>query len=62
VNFFNENDIECIVDVGIRELEFPHNEVSRVQILKTLIICMKNKDYISLNEHRVADVLAALDN
>jgi len=60
-DFFNENDIDLLVDVGIRELGCPNSEETRVQLLKILIICMRQTDYIKLFENRAEDVLVALD-
>ena len=59
--FFNENEIDLMVDVALRELNKPNSVNTRVAVIKTLVICLNNKSYCRLFENRVAESQECVD-
>lgn len=55
-HFFNENDIDIIVGVALRELGSPNTARSRVQILKVLNQVLTHKQYMKYFPHRLDDM------
>lgn len=58
---FNENDIDFVVDVCIRELGAANKVQARVEILKVLNIILDNTAYWQYYSHRVSELDSLLE-
>ena len=53
--FFNCNDIDIIVDIGLRELGEPNTARARVQTLRVLLTVLDHESFMEHYKHRVED-------
>lgn len=61
VEMFNENDIDFIVDVAIRELGVANKPQARVETLKVLNLILDHAPYWQYYGHRLAEVEELLE-
>lgn len=59
---FNENDVDFIVDVAIREMGVHNNSRTRVEILKVINIIFNHKTYWKYYPQRLAEMKQLLEN
>ena len=45
-HFFNQNDLDMIVDIGLRELGTPNSTRARVHILRVLNLILEHPTYL----------------
>jgi hypothetical protein len=62
VEMFNENDVDFIVDVAIRELGVANKVVARVETLKVLNIILDHAPYWQYYSHRLQDIEQLLES
>lgn len=60
--FFNENDIDIIVSVGLRELATPNAARARVQILRVLNQILDHPTYLEFYKQRLADYNSTIES
>lgn len=53
---FNENDVDFVVDVAIRELGAPNKVMARVEILKVLNVILDHEPYWQYYQHRLVEL------
>ena len=53
---FNENDVDFVVDVAIRELGAPNKVIARVEILKVLNVILDHAPYWQYYQHRLVEL------
>lgn len=54
-HFFNENDLDIVVDIGLRELSKKNCSRARVQILRTLAAVLDHPTYLHFHSERLKD-------
>lgn len=59
---FNENDVDLIVDVTIREMGVNNNNRTRVEILKVINIIFDHKTYWNYYAKRLGEFKFLLEN
>lgn len=58
---FNQNDIDFVVDVAIRELGAANKVQARVETLKVLNIILDNEAYWQYYSHRLSELDSLLE-
>ena len=56
VEMFNENDVDFVVDVAIRELGAPNKVQARIETLKVLNIILDHEPYWQYYRHRLVEL------
>ena len=59
--FFNENDIDIIVGVGLRELGSVNTSRSRVQTLRTLLLALEHPTFLKVFPKRYDEFIEGLE-
>jgi hypothetical protein len=54
-HFFNQNDLDMIVDIGLRELATPNSTRARVHILRVLNLVLEHPTYLDFSKERLRD-------
>jgi len=60
--FFNENDIDIIVSVGLRELATPNAPRARIQTLRVLNQILDHPTYLDFYKQRLADYNSTIES